>query len=117
MSAAGPSSLCAEPAAGVAPRLRPAQPEDLSALCRLEAQAFAMLLSFSSQVLNHWAPVAGAGGADVAGMLAARAGDRLMQARQTPRTLRPCPAPPLALGPTPLAVPDHRCLGHDRSVD
>lgn len=53
MSAAGPSSLCAEPAAGVAPRLRPAQPEDLSALCRLEAQAFASD-RLSRRRMRHW---------------------------------------------------------------
>jgi hypothetical protein len=46
----------------------------------VEAQAFAMLLSFSSQLLHHWAPVAGAGGQDVTALLAARILDRIYQA-------------------------------------
>ena len=45
----------------------------------VEAQALAMFLSFSSQVFRHWGPIEGSGGLDVAGLLAARAMDRVFQ--------------------------------------
>jgi len=45
----------------------------------VEAHAVAMLISFSSQILRHWAPVAGAGGHDVAALLSARVMERLFQ--------------------------------------
>lgn len=45
----------------------------------VEAQAVAMFLSFSSQMLRHWEPVKGSGGQDVAGLLAARVMDRVFQ--------------------------------------